>query len=54
MEGKTVVTPIYPDTLSYRYKRKALEEVNLIKEKRKGKMKERTCVDGNNQENYLK
>ena len=31
MEGNPVFTPIDPDKLSFGYKRKALEAVNLIK-----------------------
>ena len=33
MEGKLVVTLIYPDTLSFEDKRKPQEVLNLIKEK---------------------
>ena len=54
MEGKPVVTPSDPDILSYEYKRKALEVVNLIKENRNGKIKGRTCADGIRQKSYLK
>ena len=36
MEGEPVVTPTDPDTLSYRDKRKLLEAVKLMKEKRNG------------------
>ena len=46
MEEKPVVTPIYPETLSYKGKRKALEAVNLIKKNRNGIIKGSTCADG--------
>ena len=46
MEGKPVVTPIGPDTLSYKYKRKELEVFDLIKNKKNGIVKGRTCADG--------
>ena len=40
MEGNPVVTPIDPGILSYEYKRKALEVVNLIKEIETVKLRE--------------
>ena len=43
-EGKPVVTNIYPDTLFYNEKRKSLEAVKLIKEKRNGILMGRTCA----------
>ena len=44
--GKPAVRPIDPNTLTSDEKRKALSAVNLIKEKRDGKLKGRTCADG--------
>ena len=35
-------------------KKRALEAVNLIKKKRCGKLKGRTCADGSKQKRYLK
>ena len=46
MEGNPVTTPIYPGTLYYKEKRKALEAVNIIKEKRNRISKGRKCEDG--------
>ena len=54
IEGKPVVTPIDPDTLYYKEKRKALELVNLIKEKIKGIIKVRVCEYGSKQKKLLK
>ena len=51
MEGKPVFTPIDTCMLSYEEKRMALDMVNLIKEKRNGKIKGRTCADGSKQKN---
>ena len=45
IEGKPVVTPIDPDTLSYKKNRKALETVNLIKDNRNSIIKGRICAD---------
>ena len=53
MEGKPFVTTIYPDKLYLEDKRKALEAVNLIKEKRHLEIKGRTCADGRKKK-YLK
>ena len=53
-ERNTVITPIEPEMLSYEDKMKALEAVNLIKDKRNGKIKGRTCADGSKQKNCLK
>ena len=52
-EGKPVLAPIDPDTLTTTQKRQALYAVNLIKEKRCGKIKGRTCADGSRQKRYL-
>ena len=54
MEGKPVVTPIDPDTLSYEDNMKSLEAVNLIKQKRNGIIQGRKCADGSKQKRYLK
>ena len=44
--GKPVVIPTDVRTLTDLEKQKALSAVNLIKEKRNGAMKGRSCVDG--------
>ena len=54
MEGKNVVTPIEYDTLSEQDKKEALEAVNLIKEKRDGSLKGRSCANGAKQRKFLK
>ena len=43
MPGKPVVAPFNPDGLTPLDRKKTLEPVNLIKEKRCGKIKRRTC-----------
>ena len=48
-----VVFPIDPTTLTDDEKRKALYAVNVIKEKRDGQIKGRTCADGSKQRKYL-
>jgi hypothetical protein len=53
MKGKPVLAPINPDTLSYEQRKQALYAVNLIKEKRCGKIKGRTCADSSRQKQYL-
>ena len=52
--GKPVVGPIDPDKLPLEIKRAALETINLIKDKRCGNIKGRTCANGNKQRKYLK
>ena len=52
--GKPVVVPIDVTTITSKEKEKALSAVNLIKEKRSGDIKGRTCVDGSKQRKYLK
>ena len=52
--GKPVVAPTDVNTLTPSEKKKALRAVNLIKEKREGKLKGRTCVNGSQQRRYLK
>ena len=54
MGGNPVVTPIYPEKLSYEDKRMALEKVNITKDKRKGKIKGRKCADGSKKKCNLK
>ena len=53
MPGKPAVGPIDPDTLTSDEKMKALEAVNLIKEKRNGNIKGRTCANGKKQRRYV-
>ena len=52
-KGRPVVVPIDPDQLTHEQKKQALYAVNLIKEKRCGKIKGRTCADGSRQRRYL-
>ena len=54
MPGKPVFGCIDPTTITREEKRRALEAVNLIKKKRCGKIKGRTCADGSKQKRYLK
>lgn len=51
--GKPVIAPVDVDKLSPTIRRTALEAVNLIKEKRDGKIKGRTCANGSRQRRYL-
>jgi len=53
-KGNPVVIPQNPHLLTAKEKREALEAVNLIKEKRCGKIKGRTCANGARQRRYLK
>lgn len=53
LEDLEVLGRIDPDILSEDNKRKALRAVNLIKIKRCGKVKGRTCADGSVQRNYV-
>ena len=53
-QNKPVVIPIDPETLTVDDKRKALHAVNLIEEKRDGRIKGHTCGDGSKQRRYLK
>jgi len=52
--GKPVFGYIDPSTITNQEKRRALEAVNLIKKKRCGKIKGRTCADGSKQKRFLK
>ncbi len=54
MPGKPVVRPVDPHTLSLEQKKQALEAVTLIKVKRSGMLKGRTCVNGKKQKLFLK
>ena len=54
MSGKTVVAHFDPDGLTQLDRNKTLEDMNLIKDKRCGKIKGRTCSNGSKQRNYLK
>ena len=54
MPNKPVVVPINPDGLTEDEKTQALEAVNLIKQKRNGKIKGRTCANGSKQRKYVK
>ena len=52
--GKPVFGTVDPLLLSREDKKRALEAVNLIKKKRCGKIKGRTCANGSKQKKYLK
>ena len=55
MPGKPVIEAISPDDLTSEDKSKrSLEAVTVIKQKRCGKIKVRTCADGSKQRRYLK
>ena len=54
MPGKPFVTPINLYTLSFGDKRKALQAVNMIKEKICGKIKVITCAGGSKQKNTFR
>ena len=51
---KPVVKPIHAETLTSEERASVMEAVNLIKEKRNGVVKGRTCADGSRQRKYLK
>ena len=53
MPGKQVIMAIDPDMLSLEQKRRALNAVNLIKQKIDGSIKGRTCADGSGQHKLL-
>ena len=53
LDDLEVLGRIDPDSLTQDQKRKALRAVNLIKIKRCGKVKGRTCADGSVQRNYV-
>ena len=54
MPNRPVVVPQNPDVLTQDEKDRALEAVNLIKEKRNGNIKGRTCANGSKQRKYVK
>eukprot|EP00957_Ditylum_brightwellii_P088007 6703136-Ditylum_brightwellii.AAC.1 len=54
MPGKPVIAPVDPKTLTREDIKQSLEAANLIKEKRDGKIKGRTCANGSEQWKYLK
>ena len=49
LDSKNVFEPLDASTLTASQKRESLRAVNLIKEKRSGKLKGRTCADGRSQ-----
>jgi hypothetical protein len=49
LDSKNVFEPLDASTLTASQKRESLRAVNLIKEKRSGKLKGRTCADGQSQ-----
>ena len=51
--GKPVVEPVKYSSLTEEEKRMAMEAISLIKEKRGGTVKGRTCADGSDQHKYL-
>jgi len=53
LDDMNTVGPLDPDKLTPEQKRKALPAVNLIKEKRNGIIKGRTCADGSPQRGYI-
>mmetsp|Transcript_42936 Transcript_42936/g.62919 ORF Transcript_42936/g.62919 Transcript_42936/m.62919 type:complete len:101 (-) Transcript_42936:1236-1538(-) len=52
--GKPVIAPKDTRDLTEEDKKKSLAAVNLIKEKRCGKIKGRSCTNGSKQRKYLK
>ena len=54
MDGKPVVEPIGPDSITAKEREEALEAVNLIKLKRSGDVKGRSCANGKKQRKYVK
>ena len=53
IKEKEVFSPIKASSLAPTQRRKALRTINLIKEKRDGVLKGRTCVDGRPQRAYI-
>eukprot|EP00957_Ditylum_brightwellii_P025086 1898722-Ditylum_brightwellii.AAC.1 len=53
-QNKPVVEPIDADLLTADDKKKDLDAVNLIEEKRDGRIKGQTCANGSKQRQYLK
>ena len=54
VKGKPVICAINPDDISLESKKKAMNVVNLIQQKRCGKIKGRACADGSRQRRYFK
>ena len=54
MKDNPVFLPVEAKSLTAQEKKEALPAVNLIKEKRTGKLKGRTCANGRKQHLYLK
>ena len=54
LPGNQVIVPIDIESLTEEDKRKSLEAVNLIKVKRCGKIKGRTCANGSRQKHFVK
>jgi hypothetical protein len=54
LDSKNVFEPLDASTLTASQKRESLCAVNLIKEKRSGKLKGRTCADGRSQRSKYK
>ena len=54
MEGKPVVAPIRFEDMSEEARQKVMEAVNLVKRKRNGIMKARSCLNGSKQKKFLK
>ena len=52
--GKPVIQPVDPSTITAEEMKQALEAVNLIKQKRCGKIKMRSCANGSEQWKYMK
>ena len=52
--GQPVIAPIDYNELTSEQRKRALETVNLIKEKRTGDIKGRACANGSRQRRYLK
>jgi hypothetical protein len=53
LHDKGVFRPIHHSKLTASQKKKALREITIIKEKRCGKIKGRTCADGRPQRGYI-
>jgi KUP system potassium uptake protein len=53
LHDMSVFGKVDPDTLTHEQKKKALRAINLIKEKRCGKIKGRTVADGRPQRDYI-
>eukprot|EP00957_Ditylum_brightwellii_P170412 12971900-Ditylum_brightwellii.AAC.1 len=53
-QNKPVVEPIDADLLTTDNKKKALDMLNLIEEKRDGRIKGQTCANCSKQQQYLK